>query len=65
MSKVLECRSVVPGCEFIAHGETEADVLMMTIEHARSVHGVDHISPRLRERIHSAIHDAHPNVEHS
>lgn len=64
MSKMLECGAVVPGCAFVAHGETEADVLMMMIEHARSIHGVDHISPRLREKIHAATHDTHPRAEH-
>jgi predicted small metal-binding protein len=64
MSKVLECGAVVPGCAFIAHGKTEDDVLMVMIEHAHSIHDIDHISPQLRERIHAAIHDTHPKAAH-
>jgi predicted small metal-binding protein len=55
MTKVLECRTVVPGCDFVVHGESEEDVMMKEEEHARRVHGVEHISEPLKARIRSAI----------
>jgi predicted small metal-binding protein len=55
MSKVLECRSVVPGCNFVIHGESEEDVMMKEEEHAHRVHGVEHISEQLKAKIRSAI----------
>jgi predicted small metal-binding protein len=55
MSKVLECRSVIPGCNFVVHGDSEDDVLMKEEEHAQRVHGVEHISEQLKAKIRSAI----------
>lgn len=57
MSKALECRTVVPGCNFVIHGESEEDVMMKAEEHARSVHGVEHISEQLKAKIRSAIRE--------
>ena len=55
MTKVLECRTVVPGCNFVVHGESEEDVLMKEEEHVVRMHGVEHISEPLKARIRSAI----------
>jgi predicted small metal-binding protein len=54
-SKVLECGSIVPGCRFVIHGEDENEVIVKFAEHARSVHGVEHLSDALRARIRSAV----------
>jgi predicted small metal-binding protein len=58
MSKILECGAVVPGCKFVIHGESDEDVMMKASEHARAVHGVDHMSEQLRAQIRDAIRDA-------
>ena len=55
MDKVLECRSVVPGCEIVMHGENEEDVMMKAAEHARSAHGVEHMSEELKSKVRAAI----------
>jgi predicted small metal-binding protein len=57
MTKVLECRAVVPGCNFVVYGESEEDVMMKEEEHAQRVHGVEHISEQLKAKIRSAIKD--------
>jgi len=57
MSKILECGTVVPGCKFVIHGESEEDVMMKAAEHARAVHGVDHMSEALRAKVREAIRD--------
>ena len=56
--KMLECGAVVPGCKFVAHAESEDELMVIAAEHARSVHGVDHLSEELRAKIRSAIKDA-------
>jgi predicted small metal-binding protein len=55
MSKVLECGSVVPGCRVIIHGDSEEDLMMKAMEHARTVHGVEHMSEQLKAHIRAAI----------
>ena len=55
--KVLECRSVVPGCNFVTHGGSEAEVVLKTAEHLRSVHDVTHMSEELRTKIQAAIRE--------
>ena len=57
MSKVLRCADVVPGCDYVAHGDSESDVLQQAAEHARTVHNVNQISPELADKVRSAIHD--------
>lgn len=57
MSKTLKCGAVIPGCEFVAHGETEGDILMKEAEHVRAAHGVGRISEDLKTKIKAAIKD--------
>jgi predicted small metal-binding protein len=58
MGKILECGSVVPGCDFVAHGDSEEELMMKALEHARAVHGVEHATERLKARIRAAIKEA-------
>jgi predicted small metal-binding protein len=57
MSKILKCGQVVPGCNFVIHGESDEDVMMKAVEHARTIHDVDHLSEPLRAQIRAAIKD--------
>jgi len=57
MSKILECRSVVPGCDFVFHGDDDEQVMMETVEHMHTVHGVGHVSEQLKARIRAAIRE--------
>ena len=40
MRMILECGRIVPGCSFVARADSEEDLLLKAVEHARSVHGV-------------------------
>jgi predicted small metal-binding protein len=55
MLSVYECGSVVPGCRFVAHGESRDDVLVIAIEHMHRVHEIDHLSESLKARIRAVI----------
>lgn len=57
MRKTLECRSVVPGCGFVAHADNDEDLLLKAAEHARITHGVEHMSEQLRAKVKAAIRD--------
>ena len=51
MTKELKFGTVVPGCEFTVHAETDAELLAKIADHARAAHDVDHISESLRAKI--------------
>lgn len=57
MAKVFECGSVVPGCNFVTHGESEDEVMMKAADHLHSAHEVEHLSQRLQERVRAVIRD--------
>jgi predicted small metal-binding protein len=55
--KVVNCRDVGVDCDFVARGETDADVLRQCGEHARSAHGFEDIPSELVDKVKAAIHD--------
>ena len=57
MAKVLRCDDVMPGCDFVAKGDTEQEVLQQAAAHASSVHNVSEITPELADQVKSAIRD--------
>jgi predicted small metal-binding protein len=58
MPKVIACAEVDPssGCEFVARGETEEEVLEKAREHAKE-HGVHEVTPELLEKVKAHIRD--------
>ena len=56
MSKVLKCGDLMPGCDFVAKGETEAEVLKAAAEHAKTAHGLE-VTPELAAKVKSVIKD--------
>jgi predicted small metal-binding protein len=58
MTKVLRCSDVNPGCSFEARGNSEAEVMSKTTEHARVVHHMRVIPDELLSKTQGAIHDA-------
>lgn len=49
--KTLRCGTIFPGCDYVMHGETDADVLAKLADHAREAHEIGHIPDDLREKI--------------
>jgi predicted small metal-binding protein len=60
MTKVLDCGSVFPGCDYQVHGPTDAEVIVKELDHAHSAHELGPVSVALRERIRGAIREAEP-----
>ena len=60
MSKVLDCGSVFPGCDYQVHGPTDAEVIVKELDHAHSAHDLGPVSEALRERIRTAIREDAP-----
>lgn len=57
MAKELRCGDVVPGCDFVARGDSEQEILDQAAAHACAVHGVNKITPELAEKARGAIRD--------
>ena len=57
MAKELRCGDVVPGCEFVARGDSEQEILQQAAAHASEAHGVNEITPELAEKVRGAIRD--------
>lgn len=57
MPKTLNCRDVGPDCDFVASGDTDAEIMTKAVEHARSEHGFDEIPPELAEKARAAIRE--------
>ncbi len=57
MAKVLNCRDVGFDCEGVIRADSEDEVMSQAAEHARTVHGLDEITPEVAEQIRSKIQD--------
>ncbi len=57
MSKELHCGDLMTGCEFVAEGKDEAEVMTRAAEHARAAHGMTDITPELAGKVQAAIRE--------
>jgi predicted small metal-binding protein len=57
MAKLLRCSDVIPGCNFVARGVNENEVIIRTTQHARTAHKVNWMTPDLLKRVLAAIRD--------
>lgn len=58
MAKQLKCGDLMPGCDFVAKGATEAEVMAKAAEHAKQAHGIQQVTPDLAQKVKGAIKDA-------
>jgi predicted small metal-binding protein len=58
MAKQLKCGDLMPGCDFVANGATEDEVLGKAAEHAKTAHGIQQVTPELVAKVKGAIKDA-------
>jgi len=57
MSKVMRCGDVVPGCEYVARGQNDEEVLARAADHAKKDHGMESIPEDVLKKVKSAIQD--------
>jgi predicted small metal-binding protein len=57
MGKMPQCGSVIPGCGIVVHGDSASEVMVKMAEHARAVHGIEHLSEALKAKIRAGIKD--------
>jgi predicted small metal-binding protein len=57
MSKELRCGDVMEGCDYVARGATEEEVLEKGAQHARTAHGIREMDEETTDRVRAAIRD--------
>jgi predicted small metal-binding protein len=57
MAKVVHCRDVGFDCDGVVRAETEDEALRVVAEHARTVHGLETVSPEVAEKVKSVMRD--------
>ena len=58
MTRELRCADVMPGCDFVARGKDDSEVMKKTAEHAKSVHKMLAIAMELEKKARAAIRNA-------
>jgi predicted small metal-binding protein len=58
MARELRCADLMPGCNFVAHGKDDSEVMQKTAAHAKSVHKMAAISMEVEKKARAAIRDA-------
>ena len=53
--KAMRCDDLMKGCNFVARGATDEEVMKKAAEHAKTAHGMDKITPELAEKVKAAI----------
>ncbi|HEV2615514.1 MAG TPA: DUF1059 domain-containing protein [Candidatus Acidoferrales bacterium] len=57
MSKILRCSELIPGCNFIARGESDEEVIEEASRHVRARHNLQKMSAGVVAIIRGAIYD--------
>lgn len=57
MAKVVYCRDVGFDCDGVVRAESENGALQMVAEHAKTVHGVQVVTPEIAEKVRSVMRD--------
>ena len=55
MTRELRCADLMPGCNFVAQGEDDSEVMKKTAEHAKHVHKMVAISLDVEKKARAAI----------
>jgi predicted small metal-binding protein len=55
--KAFHCGDLMKGCDFVARGVTEDEVMQKAAEHAKTAHGVENIPPEMAQAAKAAIKD--------
>ena len=57
MEKIIRCRDVGFDCNGVIKAKTEKEALELAAEHARTVQGVNEITPEIVQKIRSVMRD--------
>jgi predicted small metal-binding protein len=55
--KEFACKTVMPNCNAVIQGKDMQEVMTKATEHAKKAHGMQNITPEIRQKVQAAIHD--------
>jgi predicted small metal-binding protein len=55
MTKVLNCRDIGFDCEAVVRADSEDEALEQVAQHAKTVHGLEEVSPELAQKAREAM----------
>jgi predicted small metal-binding protein len=58
MAKEFHCSEVVQGCDYVAQGNDENEVMQNAANHGKEAHGLNEISPDVERQVRAGIHDS-------
>ena len=58
MTRELRCADLIPGCDFVAQGKDDSEVMRKVAEHAKRAHRMAAISMELERKARAAIRNA-------
>jgi predicted small metal-binding protein len=57
MAKILRCNDLMPGCDFVARGNSEEEIMAQAAEHAKTVHNMTEIPEGVVAMVRGAIRE--------
>jgi predicted small metal-binding protein len=57
MPKVIRCRDVGFDCDGVIRAETEEEALQQAAVHAKSVHGLEEVTPEVVEKVKAVMQE--------
>ncbi len=57
MGKILQCKDIGMDCDFVAHADTEEEILKKAAEHAATTHDMKEIPEEVLVKVRAAIRD--------
>lgn len=57
MAKVINCKGVGFDCAGVIRAATEEEALQMAAEHAKTVHGLQEVTPEVLAKVKAVIRD--------
>lgn len=60
MGLAIRCGDICGTCDFVAHGETEEEIILKLVEHIKVVHGLIGIDKIVKEKFRKFICEENP-----
>ena len=58
MAKEFHCSDVMQGCDYVAQGKDEDEVMQNAAQHGKAAHGLDNMPADVQQKVRSGIHDS-------
>lgn len=58
MAKEFHCADVMQGCDYVARGQNDDEVLQNAAQHGQEAHGLTEIPAEVEQLVRSNIHDS-------